>query len=44
MIFYFTGTGNSLYAAKKLAGEGEEIVSIVEALRSKTRKTSIAAT
>ena len=35
MIFYFTGTGNSLYAAKKLAGEGEEIVSIVEALRSK---------
>ena len=35
MIFYFTGTGNSLYAAKKLADEGEEIVSIVEALRSK---------
>ena len=36
MIFYFTGTGNSLYAAKKLADEGEEIVSIVEALRSKS--------
>ena len=36
MIFYFTGTGNSLYAAQKLADEGEEIVSIVEALRSKT--------
>ena len=35
MIFYFTGTGNSLYAAQKLADEGEEIVSIVEALRSK---------
>ena len=35
MIFYFTGTGNSLYAAKKLADEGEEIVSIVEALRGK---------
>ena len=34
MIFYFTGTGNSLYAAQKLADEGEEIVSIVEALRS----------
>ena len=35
MIFYFTGTGNSLYAAKKLADEDEEIVSIVEALRGK---------
>jgi ferredoxin len=35
MIFYFTGTGNSLYAARKLAEEGEEIVSIVEALRNK---------
>jgi ferredoxin len=33
MIFYFTGTGNSLYAAQKLADEGEEIVSIVDALR-----------
>ncbi|MBR4394115.1 MAG: EFR1 family ferrodoxin [Oscillospiraceae bacterium] len=36
MIFYFTGTGNSLYAAKKLADEDEEIVSIVEALHSKS--------
>lgn len=36
MIFYFTGTGNSLYAAKKLANEGEEVVSIIDALRSKT--------
>ena len=35
MIFYFTGTGNSLYAAKKLADEGEQIVSVVEALRGK---------
>ena len=35
MIFYFTGTGNSLYAARKLADEGEKIVSIVDALRSK---------
>ena len=35
MIFYFTGTGNSLYAARKLADEGEQIVSIVDALRSK---------
>ena len=35
MIFYFTGTGNSLYAARKLADEGEQIISIVDALRSK---------
>ena len=35
MIFYFTGTGNSLYAAQKLADEGEKIISIVDALRSK---------
>ena len=35
MIFYFTGTGNSLFAAKQLADEGEEVVSIVEALREK---------
>lgn len=35
MIFYFTGTGNSLYAAKALAGDGEEIVSIIDALREK---------
>lgn len=30
MIFYFTGTGNSLYAAKKLAAEGETIVNMAE--------------
>ena len=35
MIFYFTGTGNSCFAARKLADEGEKIVSIVDALRSK---------
>ena len=35
MIFYFTGTGNSLYAAQKLSDEGEQIVSMVDALRSK---------
>ena len=35
MIFYFTGTGNSLYAAQKLADEGEEIISIIDALRRK---------
>ena len=35
MIFYFTGTGNSLFAAKALAGEGERIVSITDALRAR---------
>ena len=35
MIFYFTGTGNSYFAARKLADEGEKIISIVDALRSK---------
>lgn len=35
MIFYFTGTGNSLFAAKQLADESEEVVSIAEALREK---------
>ena len=35
MIFYFTGTGNSLFAAKTLAHDGEEVVSMIEALRSK---------
>lgn len=30
MIFYFTGTGNSLFAAKVLADAGEEIISITE--------------
>jgi len=35
MIFYFTGTGNSLYAAQQLAAEGEQIISIIDALREK---------
>ncbi len=35
MIFTFTGTGNSLFAARALAAEGEEIVSVVEAARQK---------
>ena len=32
MIFYFTGTGNSLYVARKLAAPGETVRSITEAL------------
>ncbi len=35
MIFYFTGTGNSLFAARQLADDGEEVVSIARALREK---------
>ena len=33
MIFYFTGTGNSQYAAQTLAAEDERVVSVVECLR-----------
>lgn len=33
MIFYFTGTGNSLYAAKRIQAEGERLISIAEAIR-----------
>ena len=36
MIFTFTGTGNSLFAAKTLAHEGEEVISMIEAVRSKS--------
>lgn len=34
MIFYFTGTGNSLFAAKKLLDEGERLVNIAEAAKN----------
>ena len=34
MIFYFTGTGNSLYVAKKIAKEHEQVISIIDALRN----------
>lgn len=33
MIFYFTGTGNCLYAARQLAEDGERVVSIPQELR-----------
>lgn len=32
MIFYFTGTGNSLFAAKRLLSEGEKLINIAEAM------------
>lgn len=33
MILYFTGTGNCLYAARKLAAEGEKVLSIPQEMR-----------
>ena len=41
MIFYFTGTGNSLAAAKAVAQEGEQIVSIAEARHSKAFRYTV---
>lgn len=36
MIFYFSGTGNSLYAARRIRDEiGEELISITEAIAGK---------
>jgi len=35
MIFYFTGTGNSLYAAKRVLADGEELVNIADAIRNR---------
>lgn len=34
MIFYFTGTGNSLYTAKKLANQNESVINITDALKT----------
>jgi ferredoxin/flavodoxin len=37
MIFYFTGTGNSLYAAKKIGNDmGEDLIDITAAMKEKT--------
>ena len=36
MIFYFTGTGNSLAAARAIAEKGEQLVSITDAKRMKS--------
>lgn len=34
MIFYFTGTGNSLFAAKRLLSDGEELINIADAINN----------
>ena len=36
LIFYFTGTGNSLYTARQLAGENTELLSIPQVMRRDT--------
>jgi len=37
MIFYFTGTGNSLYAAKKISDElGESLIDVTTAMKEKS--------
>lgn len=33
MIFYFTGTGNSLFAAKRVLTDGEELINIADAIK-----------
>lgn len=33
IIFYFTGTGNSLYIARQLAGENTELLSIPQMMK-----------
>ena len=35
MIFYFTGTGNSLFAARTLAHDGEDVISMIDAVRGR---------
>lgn len=33
MIFYFSGTGNSLFAAKRILADGEEMINIADAIK-----------
>ena len=42
MIYYFTGTGNSLYVAQKLAGPGEQIRSIIDSLENNEHHVDLA--
>ena len=41
MVFYFSGTGNSLYAAKRLLSDGEQLINIAEARKEKNDTYSI---
>lgn len=42
MIFYFTGTGNSLYAAKHLRADGEFLIDMASALKEQALRFSVA--
>lgn len=42
MLFYFTGTGNSLFAAKRLQSEGEQLINIADALKKKEYTYNVA--
>ena len=42
MIFYFTGTGNSLMAAKAVARSGEELINMAEARKQGNCKYELA--
>lgn len=42
MIFYFTGTGNSLYAAKHLLSDGESLIDMASALKDQSLSFSVA--
>lgn len=41
MIFYFTGTGNSLFAAKRLLADGEELINIADAVNNNQYKYAV---
>lgn len=42
MIFYFSGTGNSLFAAKRLLTEGEALINVADAVREKKYSYKVA--
>lgn len=42
MIFYFTGTGNSLFAAKRLLSDNEKLINIADAIKNNEYKYEIA--
>ena len=41
MIFYFTGTGNSLFAAKRALTDGEELINIADAIKNDKYEYSV---
>ncbi|MCQ2525061.1 MAG: EFR1 family ferrodoxin [Lachnospiraceae bacterium] len=41
MIFYFTGTGNSLYVAKRILGNDEKLINIADAINNNEFEYSI---